>query len=77
MATNDEEQAQIARSVREYKIPFPVYADRKLAVANAVEADFTPEAFLLDSTFVLRYRGRINDEYSARLKKKAAASERK
>ena len=43
--------------------------DRDFAAANALKADVTPEAFVLDRNFVLRYRGRIDNAYYARLKK--------
>src|SRR5262249_31317430 len=48
---------------------FPVYKDDKRAAVNALGATTTPEVFVLDRDFVLRYRGRIDDAYSARLKK--------
>ena len=65
----DESRAQVAKLARDFKIPFPVYRDEKLTAANALQADFTPECFLLDSDFVLRYRGRIDNSYFERLKK--------
>jgi peroxiredoxin len=65
----DETPAQVAKLAREYNLPFPVYLDRKFAAADAVKADVTPEVFVLDGGFVLRYRGRIDDGYYARLKK--------
>ena len=37
--------------------------------ADALKAATTPEAFVLDHNSVLRYRGRIDNAYSARLKK--------
>jgi peroxiredoxin len=58
----------VDRSAKDYKPGFPVYADEKLAAADAFRAETTPEVFLLDAEFVLRYRGRINDAYAARLK---------
>src|SRR5207244_10407705 len=58
-----------AKFARDYNLPFPVYLDRKFAAADAVKADVTPEVFVLDGGFVLRYRGRIDDSYYARLKK--------
>jgi peroxiredoxin len=71
VCANDEEPAQIAKSIRELQIAFPVFKDNKFTAANALEADVTPEAFILDGNYVLRYRGRIDDEYAARLKKNA------
>jgi peroxiredoxin len=65
----DETPAQIAKHGRDFNLPFPVYLDRKLAAAEALKAEFTPEAFILDGDFALRYRGRIDNSYYARLKK--------
>jgi peroxiredoxin len=61
--------ARVARMAREYKIPFPVLSDSRLAAADAFKAEITPQAFVLDHNFVLRYRGRIDNGYAARLKK--------
>src|SRR5207247_1873655 len=70
VSTNeDEDPAQLAKQVKEFNIPFTIYQDKKAAAASALQADFTPEAFLLDGDFVVRYRGRIDNAYSARLKK--------
>ena len=66
---DDESRAQVAKLARDFKIPFPVFKDEKLTAANALKADVTPECFVLDSDFVLRYRGRIDDSYFERLKK--------
>jgi peroxiredoxin len=70
LCTADED----AKQADEYKLGFPVYKDEKSAAIEALKAATTPEAFVLDHNFVLRYRGRIDDAYSARLKKNAAVS---
>jgi len=62
--------AEVAQQVKEFQAGFPVYRDDKLMVADAFRAQTTPEAFVLDAGFVLRYRGRIDDGYAARLKPK-------
>src|SRR5262249_18411084 len=57
LTTNqDETPAQVSRLAKDYSLPFPVYLDVKLAAADALRADFTPEAFVLDGGHVLRYR---------------------
>jgi peroxiredoxin/mono/diheme cytochrome c family protein len=66
----EETAAQTARQARELKLPFPVFADRSGATAAAFRAAITPEVFVLDSDLVLRYRGRIDDRYAARLQQK-------
>ncbi len=67
----DESRADVARHVKEFNLSFPVFKDEKLLAADALKAEITPEVFVLDGDFVLRYRGRIDDSYSDRLKKHA------
>lgn len=69
LAVNDETPAEIAKRTQEFKLTFPAYKDDGFKAANALQAEMTPEAFVLDHNFVLRYRGRIDDGYYARLKK--------
>jgi peroxiredoxin len=68
-AAQDQTRAEVAKQARSYDLPFPVFLDKGLAAADALQADITPEAFVLDSDFTLRYRGRIDDAWTARLKK--------
>jgi peroxiredoxin len=65
-----DEAAELARQVKEFQPGFPVYRDDQLTAADAFRAVTTPEAFVLDAGFVVRYRGRIDDGYTARLKPK-------
>src|SRR5579859_3531028 len=70
IACNDEGDAtQIARQAAEFKLPFRVLKDERLRAAEALQADTVPSAFVLDHHLNLRYRGRIDNGYSARLKK--------
>lgn len=69
ICTNDEDAAWVARNTRDYKLPFPVFRHGESKAADALKAEVTPEALVLDSEFVLRYRGRIDNGYSARLKR--------
>lgn len=46
-----------------HKITFQMLKDLGNKVADAFAAERTPEVFLLDSTFTVRYRGRIDDQY--------------
>lgn len=70
----DDPPAAVAKQVAEFKIPFPVFTDPSLAAADAFKADTVPQAFVLDHNAVLRYRGRIDDGYLARLKKNATVT---
>lgn len=65
----DENPVTIAKQSREFGLPFPAYLDKGFRAAEALNAETTPEAFVLDSDRVVRYRGRIDDAYYARLKK--------
>jgi peroxiredoxin/mono/diheme cytochrome c family protein len=59
----------LKKSAAEFKLGFPVYADPKLTAADAFKAAHVPEAFVLDHNAVLRYRGRIDDGWAARLRR--------
>jgi peroxiredoxin len=70
LTTNpDDSPAQVAKHARDFNLPFPVLKDAGFKATGALGAEITPEAFVLDSGFVLRYRGRIDDNYQARLKR--------
>jgi peroxiredoxin/mono/diheme cytochrome c family protein len=76
LTTNeDETPAQVAKAAKKFDPVFPVFKDERLRAADALKADFTPEVFVLDGNFVLKYRGRIDNMYSERLKKHAAITE--
>src|SRR5262249_36232305 len=76
LTTNTEEtDAEVAKQAKHFNLPFPVFCDRKLAAAEALQADITPECFVLDGDFVLRYRGRIDNSYTERLKKHPKVTE--
>src|SRR5262249_42407530 len=68
--TGDEDDpAAVERQAREWKVPFPVFRDARGAAAEAFSAVVVPEAFVLDAGLVLRYRGRIDDSWSDRLRR--------
>ncbi len=60
---------EIKAKAAEFKLPFSILADPKQMTADAFKAKVTPEAFVLDHNQVLRYRGRIDNTYNARLKR--------
>ena len=53
----------VSAFAQERNVPFPVLKDFDQQVADAFGARRTPEAFLLDANRVIRYRGRIDDQY--------------
>jgi peroxiredoxin len=56
----DSFDAMVQRA-KDKKYPFPYLYDESQAVATAYGAQRTPHAFVLDSSGVCRYRGRIDD----------------
>lgn len=71
----DDDAANIAKQAKEFGLPFPVYRDAQFAATDALKAAVTPEAFLLEGQhYQLRYRGRIDNTFAARLKKNTATT---
>lgn len=68
-AAESETPASIAKRATDFALGFPVFSDNQAAAVTAFKAEKTPEAFLLDHNLVLRYRGRIDDAFAARLKR--------
>lgn len=72
--SGDETPAQVRKWAAEYKPGFPILLDPRYLAAQALSAESTPEAFVFDADLVLRYRGRIDNAYSARLKRNASVT---
>ena len=70
----DDPIPELAKRVAGFQLPFPVLVDAKFVTVEALKARTTPEAFVLDGQNILRYRGRIDDAYSARLKRNPKVS---
>ncbi len=66
---DDEDADEIERQARGLGIAFPVLKDFRHTAADALAATVVPEAFVLDAGLVVRYRGRIDDSWSARLRR--------
>ncbi|MCS7273552.1 MAG: redoxin domain-containing protein [Fimbriimonadales bacterium] len=56
-----EPAEEVARHAREKGFTFPVLKDEGNRVADLYRARVTPEVFVVDSNFRLRYHGRIDD----------------
>jgi peroxiredoxin len=54
---------KIAAHALKYEVPFPVLRDVGNVVADDMQATRMSEAFLLDTTGAIRYRGRIDDQF--------------
>jgi peroxiredoxin len=62
--SNDQDSfADVVAHAKERPVPFPVLKDEGHVADDATGARRTPEAFLLDSGLVIRYHGRIDDQY--------------
>jgi len=62
-ANLNDSVTEIAAHARRHKIDFPVLKDLGNKVADRMGAVRTPEVFLLDEKRVIRYWGRIDDQY--------------
>ncbi|MBI1904256.1 MAG: redoxin domain-containing protein [Planctomycetia bacterium] len=62
-ANQQDSLAEIAAYARNHKIEFPILKDAGGRVVEGLGATRTPEVFLLDEKRVVRYRGRIDDQY--------------
>ncbi|HJT77429.1 MAG TPA: redoxin family protein [Gemmataceae bacterium] len=70
-ANAHDSPAELARFARENALPFPFLRDEGNAFANRLGATRTPEVFLLDARRVVRYRGRIDDQYAVGVRRAA------
>lgn len=62
-ANAQDSLADMAAYARRHRLPFPILKDPDHAAADALGAERTPEAFVLDSGRTVRYWGRIDDQY--------------
>ena len=60
-ANSNEPVSEVEQHARDNGFPFPVYKDVNNAVADQFGAEFTPEAFLIDTSGTVRYHGHIDD----------------
>jgi peroxiredoxin len=60
-SNNIEPAAEVTEHAQRKGFTFPVLKDEGNRVADMYEARVTPEVFVVDSNFVLRYHGRIDD----------------
>lgn len=62
-ANSQDNLTEIAAYARQHAIPFPILKDLDQAVVDRLGALRTPEVFVLDAERVIRYWGRIDDQY--------------
>lgn len=54
---------EVTQHAKEHSIAFPVLKDERNVVADQFGARRTPEAFLVDADGVVRYQGRVDDQF--------------
>ncbi len=69
-ASANEPSEKVAEHARKAGFPFPVLKDAGNKIADRIEAEVTPEAFVLDSQGILRYHGRIDDSRDPKMVQK-------
>jgi peroxiredoxin len=62
-ASNQDTFIRVSAHAQEREVPFPVLKDFDQKVLDGFGAKRTPEVFLLDAGRVIRYHGRIDDQY--------------
>jgi peroxiredoxin len=62
---------KIKAHAEEYRLPFPVLRDAANVVADQFHAERTPEAFVIDPSGTIVYRGRIDDQFGVGFKRPA------
>jgi peroxiredoxin len=68
-ANQQDTPKRVTAHVKEYGLSFPVLKDAGNLVADQFGAQRTPEAFVLDAERVIRYQGRIDDQYGVGYKR--------
>jgi peroxiredoxin len=63
---------EVAAHAQRHAIPFPILKDPGNKIADRFGAVRTPEAFVLDAKRVVRYRGRIDDQFGIGFQKNKA-----
>lgn len=62
-ANRQDSLAEIAAQVRLSELSYPMLKDPDGRVAQSLGAERTPEVFVLDADRVVRYRGRVDDQF--------------
>ena len=63
-ANRQDSLAEIAAFAKTNSLTFPILKDVNQQVVDSLQASRTPEVFVLDSTRIVRYRGRVDDQFA-------------
>ncbi|MBL8821669.1 MAG: redoxin domain-containing protein [Planctomycetia bacterium] len=73
--SNEQDDVSAVKTHAEtYKLPFPVLKDEQFKLAEKFTVQRIPEAFVLDGQRFVRYRGKIDDQYTPIAKREKATS---
>ena len=72
-ANKTEPAAEVAEHARTNQLGFPVLKDEGNVIADRLGATVTPEVFLLDSQWTLRYHGALGNSASPTTKAEEAS----
>jgi len=72
-ANRQDTMTEIAAYARVHQIAFPILKDLNNRLADRIGASRTPEMFVLDRDRVIRYHGRIDDQYGVGYSRKSAS----
>jgi peroxiredoxin len=73
-ANRQDTPVELDEFAREFRISFPLLIDRDNRIADACGATRTPEVFVFDAQRIVRYHGRIDDQFAAGLQRREATS---
>ncbi len=63
-ANRQDSLAEIAAFAKSNSLTFPILKDLNQQVVDSLQATRTPELFVLDAERVVRYRGRVDDQFA-------------
>ncbi len=63
-SNTQDSMSEVREFAEKYDLKFPLLKDYDNKIADQFDARRTPEVFVLDDQFVVRYRGRIDDQYT-------------
>jgi peroxiredoxin len=66
--------ADVAKQAKDFGLTFPVLKDDGTTVADKFHVERVPDVFVLDATRTVRYRGRIDDQFSLGVHKAKATT---
>ena len=69
---DQQDRAELQKRAAEYGLKFPILHDSKFVLADSLGAKTTPEVFLLDKQGKTLYSGRIDDSWTARMRRNPA-----